>query len=142
VGNLLEKIKDPMAIMIRVVRLIAEYFCLLWEFLGFFYFLEPPLRILGGFTWTLRKEPRWLHVFRILDGFTWRLQKNPPISNSKIVQSKSIITTYSYILVSLMDKDYGIYYYLRLWTNVDKRRTIVKFKLNGRSTEHRLLVWF
>jgi hypothetical protein len=29
VGNLLEKIKDPMAIMIRVVRLIAEYFCLL-----------------------------------------------------------------------------------------------------------------
>ena len=47
-GILLEKIIDPMTIMIRVVRLIAEYFWFLWEFLEFLYFLDGPSKILGG----------------------------------------------------------------------------------------------
>jgi len=64
VGNLLKKITDPMAIMIRVAELMARCFWFLWEFVGFFYFLDCPPKILGG--------------------FTWRLQKKPPISNSKM----------------------------------------------------------
>ena len=37
-GNLLKKITDPMAIMIRVAELMARYFWFLWEFVGFLYF--------------------------------------------------------------------------------------------------------
>jgi hypothetical protein len=38
VSNLLEKIRDPMAIMIKVVGLIAECFSFLRKFLGFLIF--------------------------------------------------------------------------------------------------------
>ena len=53
-----------MAIMIRVAELMTKYFWILWEFVGFLYFLDCPPRI--------------------LDVITWRLQKDPLISNSKI----------------------------------------------------------
>ena len=46
-----------MAIMIRVGELMAGCFWFLWEFVGFLYFLDCPLRILGAFTWRLQKEP-------------------------------------------------------------------------------------
>ena len=36
-----------MAIIIRVVRLVARYFLFLWEFIGFLYFLDCTPRILG-----------------------------------------------------------------------------------------------
>ena len=55
-GNLLEKIIDPITIMIRVVVLMAGYFWLLWEFLEFFYFLESSPRILGGLTWGFKRS--------------------------------------------------------------------------------------
>ena len=53
-----------MSIMIRITELMAGCFLFLWEFVRFFYFLDCPPRILGG--------------------FIWRLQKEPPISNIKI----------------------------------------------------------
>ena len=46
-----------MAIIIRAAELIARYFWFLSEFVKIFYFLDCPLRILGGFTWRLQKEP-------------------------------------------------------------------------------------
>ena len=57
VGNLLEKVIDAMAIMIRVAELMAGCFWFLWEFIGFLYFLNGQSRILCGFTWRLQKEP-------------------------------------------------------------------------------------
>jgi hypothetical protein len=47
VSNLLEKIIDPMAIMIRVIGLIARCF---YFYENFSIFLEYPLKILSGFT--------------------------------------------------------------------------------------------
>ena len=66
VGNLLvEKIRDPMTIMIRVVELLADVSDFCENLYDFSIFLDCPPSILGG--------------------FIWRLQKEPPISNSKIV---------------------------------------------------------
>ena len=63
-GNLLEKVTDPMVIIIRVVGLMAGCFWFLWEFLKFLYFLECPSKIIGG-----------LHM---------ETSKKPSVSNSKI----------------------------------------------------------
>ena len=50
VGNLLEKIVDPMTFIIRVVELMDGYFLFLWEFLGFLYFFKriDGVKILGN----------------------------------------------------------------------------------------------
>ena len=56
VGNLLEKITDPVTIMIRVVGLMADVSNLCENFYDFFIFLECPSKILGGFTWKLKKK--------------------------------------------------------------------------------------
>ena len=56
-GNLLEKIIDPMTIMIRVVGLMVGYFLFLWEFSRIsLFFLEYPPRVLGGFMWMLESS--------------------------------------------------------------------------------------
>jgi hypothetical protein len=55
-GNLLEKITDPMTIMIRVVGFTAGCFWFLWEFIGFVYFFRVSTYILRGFTWRFQKE--------------------------------------------------------------------------------------
>ena len=58
VRNLLEKITDLMTIIIKVLGLMDECFWFLWIFLGFFYFLECPSRILvlGGFMWDFKRN--------------------------------------------------------------------------------------
>jgi len=46
----MKKITDPMAIMIRVDKLMAGCFWFFWEFVGFLYFLKTvPLAWSGGF---------------------------------------------------------------------------------------------
>ena len=57
-----------MAIIIRVVRLMARCFLFLWEFIGILYFLECPPMILGGFSWILQKSlqlviVRWKQLY-------------------------------------------------------------------------------
>ena len=56
VSNLLEKITDPMAIMIGVTQLMAGCFWFLWEFVEFFYFLDYPPGIIGGFILRLQRN--------------------------------------------------------------------------------------
>ena len=65
VGNLLEKITDPMVIIIRVVGSMAECFWFLREFIGFLYFFRVSTY-----------DPISLHV---------KTPKKPPISNSKML---------------------------------------------------------
>ena len=57
VDNLLKKITDPMAIMIRVDKRWPDVSDFCENLQDFSIFLDCSPRILGGFTWRLQKEP-------------------------------------------------------------------------------------
>ena len=72
VDNLLEKITDPMVVIIRVVGLMAGYFWFFWEFIGFLYFSECPPKLICGFTWRLQKSLQ-LVIVRFLHRYASRI---------------------------------------------------------------------
>ena len=66
VCNLLEKIIDPMVIIITVVGLIAG--CFFMRIYRFLYFFKCPPMILGGFMYEPKdNRSRWLLQLEMLD---------------------------------------------------------------------------
>ena len=62
VGNLLDKIIDPITIMIRVVGLMTGCFYFYENLYDLSIFLKCPPRILGGFMWRLKRSLQLVKV--------------------------------------------------------------------------------